>query len=74
MPTDDGVRIHDDEDVSASGPGARKLEPAGAVEVAQARTFGLAPQHGKRLAEGKVLNDKVSASGYVLEMRLIDDG
>jgi hypothetical protein len=61
MSTDDGVRLHDDEHVRETGPDARKQEPEGGVEVAQARTFGVALQYGKLLAEGEVLNDKVSA-------------
>jgi hypothetical protein len=60
MPTDDGVRLHDDEHVRKTGPAARKQEPEGAVEVARARTLGVALQHGKLLAEGEVLDHKVS--------------
>ncbi|MBN2573201.1 MAG: hypothetical protein JXP73_01430 [Deltaproteobacteria bacterium] len=61
MATGDGVGLDDDEHVREAGPDARKEEPEGAVEVAQARTLGAAPQHGKLLAQDEVLDDKVSA-------------
>jgi hypothetical protein len=38
-----------------------KQEPEGTVEVAQARPFGVAFQHGKLLAQGEVLDHDVGA-------------
>lgn len=61
MPTDDGVRLHDEEAGSPAGPEAGELDPQDSIPLSQHRPFRRSLQDAELMSQGEVLGNDDAA-------------
>ncbi|HNY39038.1 MAG TPA: hypothetical protein PKJ41_01535 [Bryobacteraceae bacterium] len=62
MPADDGLRLHDDQDVPPTRPETAQSAPEEPLEGVQRRTRSLALQDRDLLSKGKDFESRVAAT------------